>query len=180
MRLQRVQQAHDEIAHRDILSFNLHKRLKHMVLHFFKYAGKIEAARETGDLSELNRTLIDSFIICMATANAMNLSLERSMEIDRGGDINSIAHKLSTEISEGDVFDLATRHFLLIGGRMSKVVESADHLERGDPRERMEVLVPMLAKVVLALLGRVNGAIEGSIRERLARVEQKSIFHGPT
>ena len=31
--LQKLQQSHDEIAHRDILSFDLYKRLKHMVLH---------------------------------------------------------------------------------------------------------------------------------------------------
>src|SRR5438270_1487214 len=79
--LQRLQQRHDEVAHRDILSFDLYKRLKHMVLHFYKYAGRAEALREGGDLAALGRTLLDAFIICMASANALNLSLGRTIDV---------------------------------------------------------------------------------------------------
>jgi hypothetical protein len=177
MRLQRVQQAHDELAHRDILSFNLHKRLKHMVLHFYKYTGKIQAASEVGDVAELRRTLIDAFIICMASANAMNLSLDAEVAGDDTGELDGRACALGKSMPETlDVFGVAVRQFALIGGRMAKVVESADHMELGDPRQGMQVLVPRLTEVILALLGQLGGNLERDIRQRLADVEAKSIF----
>lgn len=177
MRLQRAQQAHDEVAHRDILSFSLHKRLKHMVLHFYKYAGKIQTASETSDIAELRRILIDAFIICMASANAMNLSLAVAMGADEAGELDTLARSLNKSIAETpDVFATAVRQFVLIGGRMAKVVESADHMELGDPREGMQLLVPRLAEVVLALLSRLGNELEKDVHQRLADVEAKSIF----
>lgn len=178
--LQKMQQAHDEAAHKDILSFDLYKRLKHMVLHFFKYAGRIESVRSAGDLGELRRTLIDTYIICMASANALNLSLgEAIKEPSPSNDLDSLARALSKNLKNGDQFEEAIRHLVLLGGQMAKAIESADHMEDGNPRSALMDLVPKLAEAVLGMLGRLNGNLESDVRSRLQGVEKKSIFLRP-
>lgn len=178
--LQKLQQAHDEVAHRDILNFDLYKRLKHMVLHFYKYAGRIETARGTGDTQQLRRTLIDAFIICMASANAMNLSLGESItDVAEANDLDSLAHELGKKIQCTDLSAEAVRTLVVLGGQMAKAIESADHMERGDPRATMEGLVAQLAAVVLGILGHLNGKLDSDVRARLHGVELKSIFLRP-
>lgn len=176
--LQKLQQAHDELAHRDILSFDLYKRLKHMVLHFYKYAGKVEAARERQDLAGLRQTLIDAFIICMASANAMNISLGRQVLVRaEAATLDALAHELAKDVGAAeDVFLTAGRSLVVLGARMAKAIESSDHMEEGNPRAEMQELVPALAKAVLSVLGRLSGDIEASVIDRLRAVEQKSIF----
>lgn len=178
--LQKLQQKHDELAHRDILSFDLYKRLKHMVLHFYKYAGRIEASRSTDDTQQLRRTLIDTFIICMASANAMNLSLgETITDASEANDLDSLAHELGKKIHSTDLYAEAVRALVLLGGQMAKAIESADHMERGDPRASMEELVAQLTVVVLSILGKLNGKLDNDVRARLNGVELKSIFLRP-
>lgn len=178
--LQKLQQAHDEVAHRDILSFDLYKRLKHMVLHFYKYAGRIEVARSTGDLSQLRSTLIDTFIICMASANAMNLSLgEKISGIPETNDIDALARELGNKLQSTDFFAESVRVLVILGGQMAKAIESADHMERGDPRADMESLIVQLTVAVLSILGHLSGALQTDVQTRLQGVELKSIFLRP-
>ena len=178
--LQKLQQAHDEVAHRDILSFDLYKRLKHMVLHFYKYAGRIETSRSTGDTQQLRRTLIDTFIICMASANAMNFSLGESItEVAEVHDLDSLAYELGKKIQSTDLSAEAVRTLVVLGGQMAKAIESADHMERGNPRAVMEGLVAQLTIAVLGILGHLNGKLENDVRARLNGVELKSIFLRP-
>lgn len=175
--LQKLQQRHDEVAHRDILSFDLYKRLKHMVLHFYKYAGKLEAARQSRDPLALRATLLDSFIICMASANAMNVSLGQALSVRaEAPNLDALSHRLARDIVGSDVFSEAVVRMVLIGGRMAKVVESADHMEDANPRAAMAALVPEMTAAVLGLLGHLPGGIEGDVRRRLRAVEERSIF----
>lgn len=178
MRLQRVQQTHDEVAHRDILSFSLHKRLKHMVLHFYKYAGNIETARSAQDTAALRRVLVDAFIICLASANALNLRLDLALGADA---IDQIAFRESSTFGGDDLYGQAVRELVLIGGQMAKAMESLDHVELGNPREAMLDLVPQLAASMLGLLGRAIGSeVEAAVCARLRAVEQRSIFASST
>ena len=175
LRLQRVQQMHDEVAHRDILSFDLYKKLKHMVLHFYKYAGRIEQAKATRDVDELGRTLVDTFIICMASANAMNISLGATIEI-KAENLKEVTDVLGKEYVGLDLFEVSVRELVLTGGKMAKVIESSDHMERGDPRQQMELLVPKLSAVALRCLGALDIDVDAAVRSRLSSVETKSIF----
>jgi len=176
--LQKLQYAHDQAAHFDMLAFDLHKRLKHMVLHFFKYAGKVEVAREADDQTALRRILIDTFVICMATANALNQSLGTHIDAQaESRDLDALASSLRKgRIVETDLFTDATRSLVRIGGQMAKAVESLDHMERGDCRLTMETLLPQLAAAVLSLLGRMQPGLEHDIRTRFAGIEARSIF----
>lgn len=178
--MQKLQQTHDEVAHRDILSFDLYKRLKHMVLHFYKYAGKIEVARTKGDLHALRNTLIDTFIICMASANALNLSLGLFIQCyPNTKNLDALSIELGKEIQTNDLFLESLRSLILIGGQMAKTIESADHMERGDPRTAMETLVIKLTRAILGVLGHLNGQLANDVRARLQSVELKSIFLRP-
>ena len=175
--IQRLQRGHDEAAHRDILSFSLHKRLKHMVLHFYKYAGKVLDAGDRRDEAALRSTLIDAFIICLASANAMNLSLGTALDAaPESPSLDGLAHSLSKRFAQADVFASVARDLVIWGGQMAKAVESADHLEAGDPRSEMTRLLPALTASVLGHLGCLDLGIEAAVRARLAGVERKSIF----
>jgi hypothetical protein len=175
LQLQRVQQVHDEVAHRDILSFDLYKKLKHMVLHFYKYAGRIEQAKDTRNMDVLGGTLIDTFIICMASANALNISLDAAIGKD-AETMKALTQLLHSESKFTDPFEASVRELLVIGGKMAKAIESSDHMERGDPRQQMELLVPMLTKGILACLDTLPIDVETTVKSRLAAVETKSIF----
>ena len=180
MQLQRVQQSHDELAHRDILSFSLHKRLKHMILHFYKYAGNIEEAKANQDMTSLKKTLVDAYIISMASANAMNLSLSKAWGISTEiQDLDALAVSFGHRFKGQELFNTAISQFVLIGGKMAKAIESEDHMEDGNPRAAMTDLVPRMAAAVLGILGHLEKGIETAIRERLYLVEQKSIFSRP-
>ena len=176
--LQRLQLEHDEAAHKDILSFSLHKRLKHMVLHFYKYAGRVVDASDRRDEVLLRSTLADAFIICLASANALNLSLGAAIEVvPEESTLESLAHSLSSQSMRADVFASAAKDLVILGGRMAKVLESADHMEAGDPRSEMARLVPVLTASMLGHLGCLDIGIEETVRARLAGVEKKSIFN---
>jgi hypothetical protein len=175
LQLQRIQQLHDEAAHRDILSFDLYKKLKHMVLHFYKYAGRIEQAKDTRDMDVLGGTLIDTFIICMASANALNISLDAAIAKDAEA-MKALTQLLRSESNFTDPFEASVRELLVIGGKMAKAIESSDHMERGDPRQQMELLVPKLTMSILACLDILPIDVETTVKSRLASVETKSIF----
>ena len=175
LQLQQIQQRHDEAAHRDILSFDLYKKLKHMVLHFYKYAGRIEQAKDTRDIDVLSATLIDTFIICMASANALNISLDTAIG-KNANTLKALTQLLSSESNFTNPFDASVHELLVIGGKMAKVIESSDHMERGDPRQQMELLIPKLTTSILACLGALPIDVEKSVLSRLAAVETKSIF----
>jgi hypothetical protein len=177
--LQKLQQHHDEVAHRDILSFDLYKRLKHMVLHFYKYAGNIESLRESRDAASLRRVLLDAFIISMASANAINLSLGKAMPVmAEEQSLDALAQALAKQLPSQDLFGESVSALVLIGGKMAKAIESSDHMEDANPRAAMTALVPQMTGAILGVLGHLSGGLEADVRSRLRAVEGKSIFVG--
>src|SRR5262245_54774749 len=121
--LQVEQQRHDDIAHRDILSLGVQDRVKHMVLHFAKYAGHFAEVQETRDEARFIATLVDTFIICLACANALNYKLA---EILNRMDVEPDE---SDSIPENPVIELAKSfftRFVKTVGPMAKACESLD------------------------------------------------------
>jgi hypothetical protein len=175
LQIQSEQQAHDLRAHRDILHLDTQTRLKHMTLHFLKYAGKIASARLSKDTSALANILIDIFIICLATANALNVRLSVGT-LATAENLDDLARKISQGAVQGDVFDLALTHLVMISGRMAKSIESTDHLERGNPRAELEELIVELTMAMLASIGTLEIPLQSAVESRWHFVEQKSIF----
>ena len=172
------QQKHDLRAHRDILNLDTHTRIKHMTLHFLKYAGRLAEAQESQDLNILNRSLLDTFIICLATANTLNLNLGKSCPL-HAESLSKLAESLHRQNStSADIYNEALFSVVKISGKMAKAIESTDHLEKGDPRSSLEALVADLGLETLRLVGKANISIENDLMDRWKKVEEKSIFYG--
>ena len=133
------------------------------------------------DLSgDARKSVIKGVAGSMASANAMNLSLgEKISEIPESNDIDALARELGKTLQSTDLFAESVRTLVILGGQMAKAIESADHMERGDPRADMESLVVQLTVAVLSILGHQGGALQTDIQTRLQGVELKSIFLRP-
>lgn len=172
--IQAAQQKHDLLAHKDILSLNAHTLLKHMILHFLKYSGKMAEANHTKNSALFSATLIDTIIICFATANALNLSLGKHIT-ERSFGLSELCKKLGE--NEDNVANVWGAYALVtIAGRMAKSIESTDHLEKGNPRIELEFLIVELTKKMLGVAGMFDIDLENEIIKRWGAVEAKSIF----
>lgn len=125
--IQLAQQEHDQLAHRDILNLDTQTRVKHMTLHFLKYAGKIAYAREDRNEHELGNIIVDAFIICLATANTLNVSIGKALEF-YASDLKSLAINLAKDAARETIFDRVLTDLVKISGRMAKAIEATDHL----------------------------------------------------
>lgn len=102
--LQPLQAEHDRKAHRAVLNWRRHRRLRHYTLHFGKYINKLlqnEAAEP--------HVLIDTVIITMAMANALGISLatvfsegfyRKQVNADTCGQILLTSFSLMCKLSE--------------------------------------------------------------------------------
>lgn len=110
-RQQIEQYRHDLRNHFDVAALPRIERLKHYALHFAKYAGRI--ARDQ-DGSDIERTLVDSFLIGLSAANALKLKLS-------GDDIAATADGSSSQ----RLLEIYTDAV----GRFAEASEKSDHLE---------------------------------------------------
>src|SRR5437868_13538203 len=69
---------HDETYHREIARLSTQDRLKHMALHFAKYAGNL--AEPTSDEIALKKAVTDTFIIAVSTANTLNVRVSEYID----------------------------------------------------------------------------------------------------
>ena len=111
LRLQREQHAHDQRNHADILHLSKNDRLKHYGLHFAKYVGRL--ARGSGEPKSVERTVIDTFLVCLSAANTLHQEL------------NSLpVCQLSHQSTNDPVYVLADA-----AGRFADACLKIDHLE---------------------------------------------------
>jgi hypothetical protein len=158
--LQYEQQQHDEIAHRDVLSLPLDRRITHMVLHFSKYTGRLlsEEGRQT---TRIERILVDTAIICLASANALGVRLADQMTCE-------VAERPQGVLSEWLGIRLAVE-----AGRMAKACESLDHVEDLPYREIWEEGVLAITALVLRAAEAFGLNLAKAIRQRWAGIETK-------
>ncbi len=181
--LQKKQLHHDELAHKDILCLPVQARIKHMVLHFAKYTGHLVEARQLQSHELLVSTVVDTWIIVLATANMLNLRLSEKLKPE--GSTYQNLHSLgqafadSQCISPNDAYDLSLFELGKITGRMAKACESLDHMERFASRESLEEGVIGIARLLLAVSALLRINILPLVSRRWIEVERKSIFHQP-
>ena len=145
-----------------------------MALHFLKYAGKIADAKEREDQAALAAVMTDTIIICLATANALNVSLGVPLTC-RANDLQDLCDRLVPDVSS-NVFDSALTALVKIAGRMAKAIESTDHLEKGNPREILDAEIVSLTAAMLGIVGRLHVPLSDAIQGRWHAVESKSFF----
>jgi hypothetical protein len=179
--LQWGQLQHDEIYHKDIVRLPVGDRLRHMTLHIAKYLGVIVEALETRDDMRIGATLVDMFIIDLASANALNMDLGREVAAGRTQTFDNLVElgiAIATELGRPDDDDGMSliRRIAHHSGRLAKACESLDHLEAFPFREVLRDNVLGLFKVVVAeaSLRQINLVERSSAR--LRAVESANIF----
>jgi hypothetical protein len=118
-RLQRQQHAHDMRNHFDIVSLHKTERLKHYGLHFAKYVGRL--ARESAEPKPVERTLVDTLLVGLSTANTLHQDLSKE--------------KFDSTPNFGWQLD-PLRTFADAAGRFADACEKIDHLEEFLPIAR--------------------------------------------
>jgi hypothetical protein len=105
--------------HFDIISLHKTERLKHYGLHFAKYVGRF--ARESGEPKPVDRTLVDTLLVGLSTANTLHqdLSKEQFGPATRAAQLDPL------------------RTFADAAGRFADACEKIDHLEEFLPITRV-------------------------------------------
>jgi hypothetical protein len=155
--LQVAQFSHDERFHREISRLSVQDRLKHMTLHFAKYAGELLSDESKRDPREV---LVDTFIIAISTANILGLDLE----------------KFDLEDPVEGSLPFATR-LSVATGRLAAACEKLDHLEAFPFRETIAdgVIVIIRSSKAEAELRQLD--IFSAVNKRLDIVKHKSLFY---
>lgn len=108
---QREQFRHDQRNHSDIACLHKTDRLKHYGLHFAKYVGRL--ARGTADPISVERTIVDTALVCLSAANTLHQKLDFPND-------NQIHKNLENE----NIRPLADA-----AGRFADACEKIDHME---------------------------------------------------
>ena len=178
--LQWEQLKHDQLYHKDIVILPLAARLKHMALHNAKYTSYFLSALHVGDSKLFKKTLLDAFVISLASANALNQDLGAAL-VDAVGDAASLkeAGSLLAEKLPSDGSDplWLARTFAEHTGKFAKACESIDHIEGDVPfRQWMLEANNSLFKTVIAEASARGMDLPPLYRGRMREIETKSIF----
>jgi hypothetical protein len=157
--LQLEQFTHDEVYHREIARLNVQDRLKHMALHFAKYAGNLAEAAD--DDRVVKKAATDTFIIAVSTANILNVRLSELMRPTQAETSKSFPTLLAIH-----------------AGRMAAACEKLDHLEDVAFRPIIRDNAVALAAAAADEAQRRGWNIVDLVRVRLSGVKQKMMFHG--
>jgi hypothetical protein len=175
--LQWAQLKHDEAYHKDIVILPLAQRIKHMALHNTKYTAYFLDAVEAGDEARLTKTLVDAFIIALASANTLNQDLGKELDEAAAASFPEAAASLAASLPRKPEDPLwLVRQFARHNGHLAKICESWDHLEPVPFREGMKACNLALLEVVLAEAGARGLDIEAAYKSRIRIVEARSIF----
>lgn len=178
--LQRGQFEHDERFHREIARLSVHARLNHMALHFCKYTGQFAAVCSSGDSKLRSRTIIDSFIISLCSANTLGLSLADhiSPRSRNSTNLHDLGLYLSNELCHSRKLDdpwLFAAH-AVAAGKMARACEKIDHLEAFPFREVAQEAVITLTQ--LALMAAAAHGIEliSAVQDRRNQIRSRCLI----
>jgi hypothetical protein len=158
--IQLAQFKHDEMYHREISRLTVQDRLRHMALHFAKYAGRLQEGLSD---AEFQRVAIDSLIIAISSANTLNVDLGSTA---LGGEQSNAPR------------DTFAKRLTVAAGRMAGACERLDHLEDFPFRAAITDEVLAILGAGLDLFEAEGWSPATAMEERLAHVKAKWIFHG--
>jgi hypothetical protein len=175
--LQWAQLKHDEAYHKDVVILPLGQRIKHMALHNAKYTAYFFEGIDQGDESRLTKTLVDAFIIALASANTLNQDLGQELGGSVAASFREVGLRLAVELARDASDPLwLVRLFARHTGQLAKICESWDHLEPVPFREGMKSCNLSLLKVVLAKASAKGLDMADAYQSRIRAVETRSIF----
>jgi hypothetical protein len=180
--LQREQFEHDERFHREIARLNIETRLKHMALHFCKYTGQFATVPHNSETAALRfRTITDSFIISLCSANALNFSLAEHIAPQMGGgaatlrDLGLHLARLLYPAATLDDSWLLTAH-AIHAARMARACEKIDHLEAFPFRDEIQNAVVRLCQVAIIAAYANSLDLASAVQERRKEIRCRNPF----
>jgi len=179
--LQREQFEHDERFHREIARLDIAMRLKHMALHFCKYTGQFaEVVHDPENMALRSRTITDSFIISLCSANTLNLNLSEHVAPDIGGGATlrdlglHLGRQLYPKVKLDDAW-LMSAH-ATHAAKMANACEKIDHLEAFPLRDELQNAVLRLSQIALIAAVVNNLDLSTAVRERRKEIRARSSF----
>lgn len=157
--VQLAQFEHDEKYHREICRLSTQDRLRHMSLHFAKYAGRLLDDPSDADFRQI---AVDTMVIAVSCANILN--------VDLLGKFVPFAGKLAQPEY--------TRRLAIAAGKMAAACEKLDHLEDFPFRPTLTTQALGILTDSVALFQTEGWEPVQEMSQRLAKIKAKSIFHG--
>lgn len=154
---------HDAVAHPDIVALPMRRQLVNFVLHLSKYQGRLVKALRAQDGEGIQRLITDSFIMLLATANALG----KSPKIVGAGRPTSLSHLRS---SEALLFA-----YVEVVGEMSKACEAFDDNENYPSHTMLDACLGTLCRVVIALANANGISLFETVPHRWSRVERRAL-----
>lgn len=176
--LQWSQLKHDEAYHKDVMAMALAQRIKHMALHNAKYAAYFLIAADVGDDAQMIRTLVDAFVITLASANTLNQDLGAQVS---GSNSFSSIEELGAELAKSlprhqDDPLWLVRQFVHHNGKLAKICEGWDHLESIPFSDGMKACNLALLQAVLAEASARGLNLSDAYIARIREIEARSMF----
>jgi len=163
--LQGEQFRHDALAHADIVALPMRRQLIHFILHLSKYQGRLLKAVRSADGEAIQRLITDSFIILLATANALG----KSPRIVAAGRPTSISHLRSSE-----ALVLA---YVEVVAEMSKACAAFDDSDSYPSHTMLDTCLGTLCRIVIALANVNQVPLVETVPHRWSRVERRALAH---
>jgi len=169
--LQVAQLKHDEFYHREIARLTVHAHLNHMALHFAKYVGQLATATEADDRWLVRRTVTDTFVITLSSANILNLSLGSAIpNAKEYPSLSELGRALSRNKPLVQALAVPT-------GQIARACEKLDHVEGFPFRETITEGVTSICGTMIAAAYELDFDLPSAVRERFAEIEPKYMFH---
>lgn len=168
-KLQARQYKHDQAAHQDIFWSPVQRRLTHYTLHFSKYVGALVRAHRQEDVRVKQKVITDSVVIVLATANTMNVDLQRRIE----SGVPGTSGALTPTGDERRSFATLVLRYAEVVGEMSKACEAMDHVEDYPSRAVLERSVLQLVSIISCLADIESMELISAVTERWKMIEQK-------
>ncbi len=166
--LQGEQLRHDSLAHGDIVRLPMQRQLVHFTLHLAKYQGRLLKALQADDGETVQRLITDSFIILLATANALGRCL-RHTGASRPVSLTRV--RASEEVMSA---------YVEVVGEMARACEAFDDKESFPSHSLLDSSITTLIRIVIDLANLSGVALVETVPHRWYQVERMAAGAGRT
>lgn len=181
--LQKRQHKHDQEHHQDIFNISYPERMNHYVLHFSKYTGRLSreglGRKETRDT--LRKTIADSVIVALASANTLNMDIGKRLRKDyniNSEELSVVAEELNEAnlSDEHEISDWLFSRLATPAGNMANAMESLDHMESVNTRQVLEDETVEIMRVLLIAAYNLDVDLAKILDDRWNEIEEESIL----
>ncbi len=179
--LQLRQRKHDEEHHRDVFYLPYPERMRHLVLHFAKYTGRLAAMGASSPPGTLATTLVDTFIVALSAAEMLKIDLAAAVLKDNVERATSLAEAGQLIGGMNGLEQTAVREHLFrqlaqVTGKMAKACESLDHMEAFEYRGTLTAGVVDVVRLCMVAASTAQLDLAHLVDERWAAIERQAIL----